>query len=325
MKFFEDVFFPYLKNNGITKIIHFGDLFHNRKNINISTLNSFKKRIVEAHPGLEWHLLIGNHDTYYKNTSEVSSSMGVLDGLSNWHVYESPKDILIGHTTLAMIPWINSANKEDSFEFIQNSRAKFAFGHLEITGYSMNAGILCESGLDPVSLKGFDRVFSGHFHKKHENGNVLYVGTPYQMNFGDVNEPKGFHVLDLASGNTDYIENPHKQYIKYFYDDEAHKDIDEDDYEEAKNCFVKIIVVNKTNPKKLDNLTDKLFEAGVASLNIIETPQEPSLAPSEQSGVDLSMDTISIIRQEIDGMESVADKGRLKQIIARIYAEAMGV
>ena len=38
-KFFTDVFFPYLMENGISHIVHLGDYFDNRKFINFRALN----------------------------------------------------------------------------------------------------------------------------------------------------------------------------------------------------------------------------------------------------------------------------------------------
>jgi hypothetical protein len=55
-----------------------------------------------------------------------------------------------------------------------------------------------EHGLEPNDIKGFKRIYSGHIHIRQEKGNVLYVGTPFEMDRGDRGNEKGFYVLDLS-------------------------------------------------------------------------------------------------------------------------------
>ena len=74
-KFFDDVFFPYLETNGITTIIHLGDLVDKRKTINYLTLNNVRKNFISRifDRTLATHIIVGNHDTYYKNTNQINS------------------------------------------------------------------------------------------------------------------------------------------------------------------------------------------------------------------------------------------------------------
>ena len=50
-------------------------------------------------------------------------------------------------------------------------------------------------------------IITGHFHLKDErkfkNGKILYLGNPFQMDFGDAESEKGFYVLDF-----DKIQEP---------------------------------------------------------------------------------------------------------------------
>ena len=74
-KFYNDLFFPYLQKNNIKCLIHLGDVVDRRKFINHNTAHNFKKvfwnRLDEL--GVDTHIIIGNHDTYYKNTNEVNA------------------------------------------------------------------------------------------------------------------------------------------------------------------------------------------------------------------------------------------------------------
>ncbi len=74
LNYFESVFFPYIADNNITEIIHLGDFFDRRKYINFNTLTQVRKRFLEKIPNsVNFRIIIGNHDTYYKNTNEINS------------------------------------------------------------------------------------------------------------------------------------------------------------------------------------------------------------------------------------------------------------
>ena len=79
-KFYEDCFFPYLRKNDIKNIIHLGDFFDNRKTVNFETLrhamDCFINPLIESEITL--HILMGNHDSYYKSNGELSSTKLLL-------------------------------------------------------------------------------------------------------------------------------------------------------------------------------------------------------------------------------------------------------
>ena len=74
-KFLEDVFFPTLSEKNIKSLIHLGDLVDRRKYINYVTLRSVRTDFINrlADLAVDTHIIVGNHDTYYKNTNEVNA------------------------------------------------------------------------------------------------------------------------------------------------------------------------------------------------------------------------------------------------------------
>jgi hypothetical protein len=36
-------------------------------------------------------------------------------------------------------------------------------------------------GLDPKIFDKFDRVFSGHYHTRSDNGKIFYLGNTYEI------------------------------------------------------------------------------------------------------------------------------------------------
>jgi hypothetical protein len=103
-----------------------------------------------------------------------------------------------------------------------------------------------------------------------------------------------------------------------------YNDKDEDpmkiDFTEYKNKFVKIIVETKTKPYIFDRFMDSLYGAQVANLTVAEEQNNDILSVDK---VDASLDTVSIINNEIDGMQEVQNKEKLKKIIHELYLESL--
>ena len=74
-KFYEEQFFPYLKEHNIKDCIHLGDIMDRRKFVSYRIAKDFRERFILPFSKLEinLHVLVGNHDTYFKNTNEVNS------------------------------------------------------------------------------------------------------------------------------------------------------------------------------------------------------------------------------------------------------------
>jgi pterin-4a-carbinolamine dehydratase len=119
LSFFENQFFPYIKENNIKHIFHLGDFFDRRKYINFHTLNEVRKRFLDVLvcDNIKMHMLVGNHDTYYKNTSEVNS-MEELAGYGK--IYTGPKVVEFDGTPILLMPWINANNYDESIKELNN-------------------------------------------------------------------------------------------------------------------------------------------------------------------------------------------------------------
>ena len=76
-----------------------------------------------------------------------------------------------------------------------------------------------EHGLESGQFKRFEKVISGHFHKKSDDGHIYYLGTQYEIMWSDYNCPKGFHIFDTETRELERIENPLKIFKKFMYDD----------------------------------------------------------------------------------------------------------
>ena len=317
--FYKDVFFPKLKEHQIDTIIHMGDVFDSRKAIDLQTLEWSNRVVFEPLKNYKVYATTGNHDAYYKNTNFVNSPELLLTSHTNWEIYSSPKEIEVGGLNILLLPWITTENYEHTLDVIKTSKSKVAMGHLELNGFRATRGHMMETGMDVNVFDKFDTVFSGHFHTRSNDGKIFYLGNPYEMFWNDVNDKRGFHIFDTETLELLEINNPYKLFYNIYYEDTNHRIFNTSQYE---NKIVKVIVRKKTDPKEFEKFIDKLFNAGVQDLKIIENF---ALVESEEFEVDEDENTISILNRYIDEAEMEFDKTIVKNIFRDLYRQACEV
>ena len=73
-EFYENIFFPYLKEHNIDTCIHLGDVMDRRKFVSYKIAKDFREKFCETFVtnDIKVHMIVGNHDTYFKNTNDVN-------------------------------------------------------------------------------------------------------------------------------------------------------------------------------------------------------------------------------------------------------------
>lgn len=327
-RFYNDIFFPYLEANGIKRIFHLGDIVDRRKYINFVTARHLRKFVEYCNTqGIDLDVIIGNHDTAFKNTNEVNS-MNELFSHSNFNVnyYSDPTDIEIDGTKIAVLPWVCSGNYEQSMDFLRNTPAQILFGHLEIQGFEMYKGAVNDHGFETNLFGKFDTVLSGHFHHKSTKGNISYLGAPYEMTWSDYNDPRGFHIFDTDTRELTFIQNPYTMFNKVFYNDSdiTMEDLLNFDADKYKGTFVKVIVKTKNNPYWFDRFIDKLEKAEVLDLQVVDDNLNLNL-DDDSDIVDEAEDTLTILKKYVDQIETTVDRKKLNGFLNELYNEAINV
>ena len=325
-RFYEEVFFPYLKENNIDTIFQLGDLFDRRKFISFQTLALSRKYFFDKlkENNLKFLTLLGNHDILYKNTLEVNSPNLLLDSYQDYvTLIDEPTKLNDFGVEVDIIPWICDENEQEVLDFIKNSKNQICFGHFELAGFEMDKGNVCHDGMDRMLLDKYDVVLSGHFHHKSSDGNIVYVGTPGEMTWADYNDPRGFHIFDTDTRELEFIENPYKMFHKIVYDEtsETLESVTDKDFSQYNNVMVKVVVANKSNPVLYDMFLDGLYKASPLDVTIVEDFTDYSTI-SDEDIVDQSDDTLTILDKVIDGIEMNLEKDKLKTLMHKIYFEA---
>ena len=322
-RFYNEIFFPYLQQNNINTIVHLGDVVDRRKFINHNTAHNFKLNFWDKIDllNIDTHVIIGNHDTYYKNTNEINALQN-LNISFNTKVYTSCETVNFDGLDILFIPWICDANMEDSLHNIDKSTAQIVMGHLEIKGFEMHKGHLNEQGLDKDLFKRFEKVITGHFHKKSDDGQVYYLGCPYQIMWSDYNCPKGFHIFDTATREITRVPNPLIMFKKFIYDDKK-EDYSKKDLSDYENTYVKLFISQKTDSDMFDKLLDRFHnEINAYEINVIEDLSSDINSTVKENILDQGEDTLTFLGNYIDQVDTTLDRAKLKTFAKQLYVEA---
>ena len=323
-KFYEEQFFPYLKENNIKHCIHMGDIMDRRKFLSYRIAKDFRERFVErfVELGVELHVMVGNHDTYFKNTNDVNAVTELLgDRYPNIKIYPEAAEVTFDNLTVLFVPWINASNHTSTMKALSTSRATVCMGHLEVAGFDMIKGMKNEHGHDKSLFSKFDTVFSGHFHVKSDDGHIYYLGSPYEFYWNDCDDKKGYHIFDTESMNLERIINPRTIHKKIFYDD-TKNNYKQHGLEQYKDNYVKVIVVNKKDLYEFDQFIDRLLQADSHEVKIIEDFSDLDANTVSDDIVQNTQDTMTLLSMYIDELDVTLDKSRLKNTQRELYTEA---
>ena len=318
-RFYSEVFFPYCKKNKIKQIIHLGDYYDHRKNVNFKALNANRKMFLEPmkEAGMIMNIIPGNHDVFHKNTNELCSLKELLG------YYTSNINIIMKPTTiegLNFLPWINSENYKESMEFIKGNDG-ILFAHLELQGFEMMRGIKQMNGMSPQHFKHYDQVISGHYHASSQQDNIRYLGCQMEFTWADCDDKKFFHVFDTDTKEIERIHNPITIFLRIYYNDEL-EDYSKFDVTPYNNKFIKVIVDKKTNPFMFDKFIDRLSDINTHELKIVENFSE-FLGENVITNIEDIENTTDLMNNYIDGVNTDLDKGKLKTLMNSLYNEAL--
>ena len=208
LRFFREQFVPELNAAGIKDIWILGDVFDTRQAINTSVIYNVIDLFNDTLKDFNIKIIVGNHDMYL--TTDVGiTSLKILSVLPHVTIYDKQETLNIDGKRILMQPWIINYADEN----LITGKYDYCFCHADIVGFDMGGGRLSESGLVAKELlRKVDNVYSGHYHngvhRQFEKGkSITYLGAPYQLTRIDRGGIRGYHILDIATGERTLIEN----------------------------------------------------------------------------------------------------------------------
>lgn len=328
LKFYNDIFFPYLEKNQIKYVVSLGDLGEYRKQINLSILDSWNKNVFERLKDYRCFFISGNHDLFYRHNNEISLQSSLqLDKKFGFELITThPRTIVLDGRSIDLIPWISSGNQKEILEFITSSSSALLLGHLEISGALMTPGMYCQESHLPTSLLNqYHKVLSGHFHLRSTLGNVTYIGNPYEIIWSDYGYDKGFAILDSETLELEYINNPYHMFEKIVVDDTLQ--ISDLDLSRFNNKHVKLYVSQGSKRSKVETLLALLEQQNLLSLSVKEEELIDNKSDDkEKENLGIMSNTMDYVKLYINDLyqnQSMRlDKEKMIGTMNRIYQQA---
>ena len=321
------LFSQYLEGKALQRLLHLGDVFDRRKYSNYQSLALAKEMFFDPAREFKIHMLVGNHDAYFKNSNHINSVSLTCKEYDNITVYQDiPEVIEIEGHHILLVPWIAPAHRPAALNLISKAKADIVMGHLEINGSEMVPGLYCDHGLDRDMFKRYERVFSGHYHTQQDDGHIRYLGAPYEITWNDYNTAKGFHIYDTATREFEFYQNPHRMFKKIFYDD-SQTDVLNMDLTEYANTYVKIFVVNKTDFYTFDRFVDRCYNEGdFYELKIVEDFSDLDPNSIADEALEEVEDTLTLLEKYVDEIDSQSlDKKKLNRLLKMLYIESQEI
>ena len=240
-----------------TQVVVFnGDWFDNRNAISIITLNIAYDCIKELSKYWPVILIVGNHDTTYKGNIDVNS-IRIFQEIHNVTVIQDITELKLKDREVLLCPWqpdINTLTK----------RYDYACGHFEFAGASLaqnqvfdgTSTILADlSRLAPV-------VFSGHFHIHKEypykDSTIISIGSPVELDWGDIGNDKGYYFLDTQTRQHTFIKNDGSPIHHYYYWSKLKDGTQKLSKTEIEGNYIKLVVDNKYSFEVIMTLAAKI-------------------------------------------------------------------
>ena len=320
-KFYDEVFFPTLKKEGIDTILDLGDTFDNRKGVDLRSLDWAKSNYFDIirDNGMKMISIVGNHTAFYKDTNDINTIDLMLREYDNIRIVEECEEITVGGLPILFIPWINSENDAKTYQMIQQSTCNVAMGHLELNGFVATHGHVMDVGADFECYNKFKHVFSGHYHTRSNNGSIYYLGNPYEMFWNDVNDKRGFHIYDTDTLKLKTINNPYAMYKIIHY---ANTPRQMTNFEQYRDKIVKVVVREKDDDKAYDMFMQSLSKVNPYDIKVVERTVN-MLAPDED--IAQTEDTMTLLNTYIDDLSTDLNKSKIKDILRETYQQACEV
>jgi hypothetical protein len=190
------------KAQGCETAIFLGDWHHNRSTTDVSTMNYTVSNLEKLSQSFEKvYFILGNHDLFYKDKREINSIefMRLFPNIVPIRELYTEGDVTI-------MPWLIG----DEWTTVKQLKSRYIFGHLELPHFYMNAMVqMPDHGqLQTGHFQNQELVFTGHFHKRQQKGNVVYIGNAFPHNYADAgDDDRGMMILEWG-GKPEYHSWP---------------------------------------------------------------------------------------------------------------------
>jgi len=242
----------YVDNNNIERIVFLGDLTERKDRHSSKLVNKIFDYFVELTKKCYIVFVKGNHDfsteiPFFSFIGRLNNVMFVNNFVNRNGFKSGLEELFIGYMNEQ--GW--EENKDVIMNLVKNPEKTIVFTHQHLKGLFINNA---DTGgdIDLKFFKNFKYVFSGHIHQNMEIENFIYVGSPYQVDFGDENN--GF-IYILDGDNLEKIKYETISKLSIVLNDVS----EVENYKIKKDDLVKVkLYTNRTDLSKINELRKEI-------------------------------------------------------------------
>lgn len=320
-RFMREEFFPGIQ--GVDLVVHAGDLVDRRKYAAYRTIETMRRQFLEplADMDVPVEIVVGNHDATFKNTNLTNALNELVDRrYHNMRTHDTATQFTYGDTGFCLVPWLAPDNMAKSMELVEQTKATICVGHLELNGFKMYSSTpVMDHGMDPRVFSKFKLTASGHFHHRSNVGSIVYLGAPYEMNWHDAGDPRGYHILDTETMDLEFFPSKLRLFRKVHYADGQVTQL-----ENIEGQVVKVIVHSREDGAAFDAFMKVMEAQRPADIQIVDDHLNLDVAPKETVGEVKVEDTREVLRQSVEEVEGDwIDKPHLTDLLMELHDEAV--
>ena len=212
--------------NDVSVVLFGGDMFHVRRNINVSAFNAVYEELSKfKQDSIEVVMIHGNHDQADRYGDEHS----IHAFRSFAHIIDKPGCLSVNdrhNKKLAVLGVPYTENIEHLRQVVGDKTIepvllcpRLMLGHLGIQGAKVGADFVYtnpnDAAVSDLSVDQFDAVYLGHYHMHQKIArNAWYIGAPLQHNWGDSGQWRGFLIYDTDTGVHEKVTLSYPRFMK---------------------------------------------------------------------------------------------------------------
>ncbi len=190
--------YKYALQNGIKHVVVPGDM-SNVPRLDERYLIALTSFLISYDDHVDTHYVLGNHDFARVGKTSMDVLKNFVDNkfFKRFHLYYTPTIKKIGGVYVTFLPYPH-------IELPDLDNKSVIFAHVETPGAAGDNGRLLKNGDDLQRVEG-DYLVSGHLHTHQylKSKRALYVGAPYQTNFGESPKDKGWVEINAKMSDDD--------------------------------------------------------------------------------------------------------------------------
>jgi len=296
------------KEEGAETCIFLGDWHHNRSTTDVSTMNYTLSNLERLSKNFEKvYFILGNHDLFYKDKREINS-VEFMRLFPNVVPIREP--LIEGEVTI--FPWLVG----DEWKKIEKDTSRYMFGHFELPSFYMNAMVQMpdHGNLRSSHFQNAEYVFSGHFHKRQQKGNIVYMGNAFPHNYADAGDDERGMMLLEWGGKPEYITWPDQPIYRVYKLSQVLEDPDKL-LRKKMHCRISIDLPISFEEA---NFIKEEFIPKYELRELMLIPEKVDIEDNNSAPVDINFESVDTI--VVNNLESIESEQFDKSLLLDLYS-----